>query len=480
MKKYDVAIVGFGPTGGTLANLLALQGFSILIIEKEKSFYPLPRAVHFDDEIMRVFQTIGITDKFLKHTIINKGTKFVNSKNRVVLDWPRPRSITENGWYPSYRFHQPDLERKLRRRLKDFKKVSIMQNTKVNSLKEEKNSVKIYIENINNNKISEIRAKYIIGCDGARSTIRKQIKAKFQNLGFTQKWAVVDLILKKNKKELPDRTIQYSNSKRPATYCRNVGKRRRWEFAINNNESEKKVLSNSYIWNFLKPWLKPSEALMERKTIYTFQSAISKKWKKGRVFLAGDAAHLMPPFMGQGMCAGVRDASNLAWKIAYCLKNNHSEKLLNTYQSERYSNVIEYIKTTVKMGEFVNAVGTSNITGEVSSTPNGQKSMKSIKPKLGKGLGKINDKNRGKIFPQFKLKNGKSLDNKFFDKPLLIISPKYKKKLPKKVNYIISNTVKGLNEYMLNLKIDAFVVRPDRFILNSINLNKFDNLKKII
>ena len=480
MKKYDVAIVGFGPTGGTLANLLALQGFSILIIEKEKSFYPLPRAVHFDDEIMRVFQTIGITDKFLKHTIINKGTKFVNSKNQVVLDWPRPRSITENGWYPSYRFHQPDLERKLRRRLKDFKKVSVMQNTKVNSLKEEKNSVKICIENINNNKISEIRAKYIIGCDGARSTIRKQIKAKFQNLGFTQKWAVVDLILKKNKKELPDRTIQYSNSKRPATYCRNVGKRRRWEFAINNAESEKKVLSNSYIWNFLKPWLKPSEASLERKTIYTFQSAISKKWKKGRVFLAGDAAHLMPPFMGQGMCAGVRDASNLAWKIAYCLKNNHSEKLLNTYQSERYSNVIEYIKTTVKMGEFVNAVGTSNITGEVSSTQNGQKSMKSIKPKLGKGLGKINDKNRGKIFPQFKLKNGKSLDNKFFDKPLLIISSKYKKKLPKKINYINSNTAKGLNEYMLNLKIDAFVVRPDRFILNSINLNKFDNLKKII
>ena len=480
MKKYDVVIVGFGPTGGTLANLLALQGFSILIIEKEKSFYPLPRAVHFDDEIMRVFQTIGITDKFLKHTIINKGTKFVNSKNQVVLDWPRPRSITENGWYPSYRFHQPDLERKLRRRLKDFKKVSVMQSTKVNSLKEEKSSVKIFIENINNNKISEIRAKYIIGCDGARSTIRKQIKAKFQNLGFTQKWAVVDLILKKNKKELPDRTIQYSNSKRPATYCRNVGKRRRWEFAINNAESEKKVLSNSYIWNFLKPWLKPSEALMERKTIYTFQSAISKKWKKGRVFLAGDAAHLMPPFMGQGMCAGVRDASNLAWKIAYCLKNNHSEKLLNTYQSERYSNVIEYIKTTVKMGEFVNAVGTSNITGEVSSTQNGQKSMKSIKPKLGKGLGKINDKNRGKIFPQFKLKNGKSLDNKFFDKPLLIISSKYKKKLPKKINYINSNTAKGLNEYMLNLKIDAFVVRPDRFILKSINLNKFDNLKKII
>ena len=185
MKKYDVVIIGFGPTGGTLANLLALHGFSILIVEKEKSFYPLPRAVHFDDEIMRVFQTIGITDKFLKHTIINKGTKFVNSKNKVLLDWPRPRSVTENGWYPSYRFNQPDLERKLRSRLKDFKKVFTMQNTKVTSLKEDKKSVKIFLEDVNSKKIKEVTSKYVIGCDGANSTIRKQIKAKFKNLGFT-------------------------------------------------------------------------------------------------------------------------------------------------------------------------------------------------------------------------------------------------------------------------------------------------------
>ena len=119
MKKYDVVIVGLGPTGGTLANLLALNGFSILILEREKSIYSLPRAVHFDDEIMRVFQTIGITKKFLKNTIINKGTKFVNSEGKVLLDWPRPRSITENGWYPSYRFHQPDLERNLRNQLRE-------------------------------------------------------------------------------------------------------------------------------------------------------------------------------------------------------------------------------------------------------------------------------------------------------------------------------------------------------------------------
>ena len=116
MKEYDVTIIGLGPTGATLANLIALNGFSILILEREKSHYNLPRAVHFDDEVMRVFQTIGITKDFLKYTIINKGTKFVNSKGKIVLDWPRPRKITENGWYPSYRFNQPDLERQLRKK----------------------------------------------------------------------------------------------------------------------------------------------------------------------------------------------------------------------------------------------------------------------------------------------------------------------------------------------------------------------------
>ena len=471
MKKYDVLIVGLGPTGGTLANLLALHGFSILIVEKEKSFYPLPRAVHFDDEIMRVFQTIGITKKFLKHTIINKGTKFVNSKNKEVLDWPRPRAVTENGWYPSYRFHQPDLERKLRGRLKDFRKVAIMHNTEVMKLKANKDIVKVSLKNFKNKKINEVVSKYVVGCDGARSTVREQIGSKFKNLGFTQKWAVVDLILKKEKKELPDRTIQYSNPKRPATYCRNVGKRRRWEFAIRNNESEKQVMSNSYIWNFLKPWLKPKDAVMERKTIYTFQSAISMKWSKGRVFLAGDAAHLMPPFMGQGMCAGIRDVSNLAWKIAHCLKNEHSEKLLNTYQSERFSNVKEYIKTTVKMGEFVNAVGTSNITGKVSSSPDGQKSMKSIKPKLGKGLGKIKDKFRGKIFPQF-INNGNNLDVKFSKKPLLLLSSNYKKSLPKKINFYKNKSNKKLSQFFKNTNCEGFIIRPDRFILGSIKNSK--------
>ncbi len=472
MKQFDVTIVGLGPAGGTLANLLAMHDLSILILDREKSFYPLPRAVHFDDEIMRVFQTIGITKEFLKHTIINKGTKFVNSKDKVILDWPRPKKITDNGWYPSYRFHQPDLEKKLRKKLKNYKKVSIEQNSEVIKIKNSKNHVDITYLNINNHKDYLVRSKYVIGCDGANSITRKQIKTKMDNLGFTQKWAVVDLILKKKKNNLPDRTIQYSNPKQPATYCRNVGRRRRWEFAIKKNHSDKKVLSDNYIWNFLKPWLNKSEAIIERKTIYTFESAIARKWRKGRVFIAGDAAHLMPPFMGQGMCAGIRDASNLAWKIANCIRNKFDDKLLNTYQSERSLNVKEYIETTMRMGEFVNAVESIQITDNIKSDNKGIKSMQSIKPKLGKGLGNLNDKNRGKTFPQFKLKNNKTLDDHFSKKGIIILSSEIKPRNLKNYFLLKAKKLNNVSKYLKNINSKAILVRPDRFILASARSNK--------
>ena len=479
MKQYDVIIVGLGPTGGTLANLLALNGFSILILEREKDLYALPRAVHFDDEIMRVFQTIGITKKFLKNTIINKGTKFVNSNGKVLLDWPRPKSITENGWYPSYRFHQPDLEKNLRNRLKNFKKVKLMQNTEVIKINNRKESVDLLYKS--KNKLQKVRSKYVVGCDGAKSTTREQMGSVLDNLGFTQKWAVVDLILKKNKNNLPDRTIQYSNSERPATYCRNVGKRRRWEFAIRDNEDEKEILSDEYIWNFLNPWLKPKDAYLERKAIYIFQSAIARKWRKGRIFIAGDAAHLMPPFMGQGMCAGIRDVSNLAWKISWCIKKNHDEKFLDTYQTERFSNAKEYIETTMRMGEFVNAVGSENITDNISYGPGGTKSMQSIKPKLGVGLGSNKDKNRGKIFPQLKMKNGKTLDEKFSKSPLLLTSSKLSKKISlNKIHSITDKEIKGLSDLLKSYNAKAIVVRPDRFILKTFKeLKDFNQIESL-
>ena len=174
--------------------------------------------------------------------------------------------------------------------------------------------------------------------------------------------------------------------------------------------------------------------------------------------------------MGQGMCAGIRDASNLAWKISLCIKNKHSEKFLDTYQTERFSNAKEYIETTMRMGEFVNAVGSENITDNISSGPDGTKSMQSIKPRLGIGLGSNNDKNRGKIFPQLKMKNGKTLDEKFSKLPLLIRSSKLNKKNSfKKIKSISDKNIKGLSDLLKTYRAKAIIVRPDRFILKTCN-----------
>lgn len=472
-KNFDVVIVGLGPVGATLANLLAMNDLSVLILEKEAGLYDLPRAVHFDDEVMRVFNTIGIAKGLSKKLIINKGTKFIDEKGKILLDWPRPKIITENGWFPSYRFHQPDLERSLRYKLKKFSKVKILQNSEVYGTINHENFTTVSFRNTRTDKNYSVRSQYVIGCDGANSFIRKHIKSELEHLGFEQRWVVIDLILNKNKNNLPDRTIQYCNTNRPATYCRNVGKRRRWEIALKDNESPEKFFNEKTLWQFLSQWVLPSEAKIERKTIYTFQSAIAKQWRRGRLFLVGDAAHLTPPFMGQGMCAGIRDASNLAWKISICCKRGNNEKLLDSYQTERSSNVRDYIQTAMKMGELLNSIGGSKVADTVFIQPDGTIKMNTIKPRLGKGLGDCTDVNRGKVFPSLNKDFRNDIDNLYSVKPILITNKKIDKKQIKigVLDHIEMPEVKTL---LKKFGTSSLIVRPDRFILAS---TKSDDLK---
>jgi len=468
--EYDIIIVGLGPTGGTLANLLALNNLSVLVLEKEASIYNLPRAVHFDDEIMRVFNTIGIKNKLSKKLIINKGTKFIDQDENLILDWPRPKVITENGFYPSYRFHQPDLERCLRSTLKNFKKVCIKQNANVEKITSKKDFVEVCYMDTNSKKKYELKAKYIVGCDGGRSFVRQQINSDMEDLGFKQKWVVIDVILKSRNNSLPDRTIQYCNSDRPATYCRNVGRRRRWEVALKNNEDFETFFEEKNLWNFLSQWVQKDEVDIERKAIYTFESAIAEKWKHERIFLAGDAAHLTPPFMGQGMCAGIRDVSNLAWKLSSSCIFGHNEKLLQSYQTERSPNVRDYINTTMKMGELLNAIGNANVSDTVFMQPDGSIKMDTIKPGLGNCLGSEQDINKGKTFPFIKLDDGSYFDNLFENNVVLVADKKIIQRLKNiniKIPILSLNNFPELEKIFKKFKTEGLIIRPDRFILAS-------------
>lgn len=465
---HDVIIIGLGPTGATLANLLGICGLSVLIVEKEAQIYALPRAVHFDDEIMRVFQTIGIAPELADKVFINRGMRFVDRDHNLLLDWPRPQDLTDNGWNASYRFHQPDLEDVLRQALTRFDNIDIRLSHVAENLTEDGDLVTVHFRNTGTDEIHQATARYVVGCDGARSIVRGVIKTDMWQLGFEQRWLVTDVLLKRDMPELGDHTIQFCDPVRPVTYCRNPGNRRRWEFALLAEEDSTEMAQEESVWRLLDSWISRTDADIERSAVYTFKSEVAQDWKRGRLLLAGDAAHLTPPFMGQGMCAGIRDAANLAWKLALCCKGRAAATLLDSYQSERKPNVTEYIETAARLGALINRIGTGKATEPGTGLKDGSINMKTIQSRLGPGLGTSGNPRRGELFPQPRLNNGRALDDVIGYQPLLVVgnqSPGCN--LPDGLQIIRSADEPEIASVLNGMGSKAVLIRPDRYVLDS-------------
>ena len=315
---YDVIVVGLGPTGATLANILGGYGLNVLVLEREAGVYPLPRAVHFDDEAMRVFQSIGLSDDIVDDVRVNVGTKFVDKNQNLLLDWSRPQEIGPLGWYPSYRFHQPDLEARLNAGIATHDNVMVMRSATVTGI--EMDDAGVTVSFSKDGASFNERAAYVVGSDGARSVVRAAIGGEWEDLGFKERWLVVDVQLTADRSDLGDYTIQTCDRARPTTYVRCPRDWRRWEISLLPHETPEDVTQDEFIWTNVRPAITPDEGEVRRKAVYHFESKLAEKWRSGRAFVAGDAAHLMPPFMGQGMCTGIRDAANLGWKLVAVLK----------------------------------------------------------------------------------------------------------------------------------------------------------------
>ncbi len=458
MPDYDVSIVGLGPTGAVLAALLADMGCSVLVLDREADIYDLPRAVHFDDEIMRVLQWIGVADSYQDQVLVNKGMRFVDSAGNLLLDWPRPQHITSNGWHASYRFHQPDLEHALHKALQQRKNVRILRSHLVEQVYDRGDKVRLRYRNRLDDTVHETDAKFVVGCDGANSTVRKAMDTKMEALGFEQRWLVADIMLSKEMPELGDHTLQYCDAQTPSTYCRNVGLRRRWEFALSESESDADASREDGIWDRLSRWLSPGDALIERSAIYTFKSEVSQDWVRGRLMIAGDAAHLTPPFMGQGLCAGIRDAANLAWKLALCCRTGEAG-LLQSYHSERKPVAIEYIQTAVRLGELINRMGSSGKAVE-------PRTMTSPETRLGEGLGNNSDRFRGLLFPQLILSNGQRMDDEVGHAAVLIVSEPFSvPETAPNLRILQTHNEPSLDQELRAIGACAVLVRPDKRIL---------------
>ena len=474
-NDIDVAIIGCGPVGALLANLLGLQGVKTLVVDREAAIYHLPRAVHFDDEVMRLLQTVGLAEAMLPLVHVSPGMKFVSDNGRLLLDWPRPQERGPQGWHASYRFHQPELERVLRDGLSRFPSVSLRYRTEVFAIDEEPDAVVVRYEDLATGGLATRRARYVVGCDGARSLVRRLIGAPMEDLGFHEVWLVVDAILKRPRPDLGDWSVQYCNRQRPATYVRGTGDRRRWEIAVLPGEDGAAISQTEKVFELLKPWVGPEDVELERSAVYSFHSAIATRWRKGRLMIAGDSAHLTPPFLGQGMCAGMRDAGNLAWKLGRVLRGRNDEGLLDTYQAERAPHVREYIELAVRLGGLINTKAMeAAVPGAVIEGGEAAR-MSSIKPKLGPGLAAGWNGPARQIAPQPHLANGARLDDRVGYRFAALMRPDFAASLPAEIVerladrdvMVVADDAPEQQAWLQAADAPAVLVRPDRYVLGA-------------
>ncbi|WP_299807993.1 bifunctional 3-(3-hydroxy-phenyl)propionate/3-hydroxycinnamic acid hydroxylase [Tardiphaga sp.] len=468
----DVAIVGLGPVGATLALLLGQAGLSVVVLEREAEPYTLPRAVHFDDEVMRVLQTIGVADEVLPHTHLSPGMLFVDAAGRRLLDWSRAMNIGPQGWHESYRFHQPDLERILRRKLSTAPSVTVLARRDVFAIDQDPDGATLRFEDLASGQLESVRARYVVGCDGARSLVRRLIGSTSVDLGFHERWLVIDCLLKRDKPELGEHSIQFCEPERPATYVRGVGQRRRWEITAKDSESNAALMEPAKIWQLLSRWITPEDADIERAAVYMFHSVVARKWRHERLLIAGDSAHQTPPFLGQGLCAGIRDASNLAWKLAAVIRGGAPGTLLDSYPSERIPHVTEYIELAVRLGGLINTRAVERALPGASAGDEPVR-MSSIKPSLGRGLALSSERPVGTPAPQPRMPDGRLFDDRVGYGFALIARASdaaaddalRRQCQQQGVAFVAADEAGPLQAWLDQAGISAALVRPDRYVL---------------
>jgi 3-(3-hydroxy-phenyl)propionate hydroxylase len=463
---HDVAIIGCGPAGATLANLLAQRGLSVLVLEREAEIYSLPRAIHFDGECMRVFQAIGVAEALRPQLLVSPGMKFVDADEQVLIDWSRPQQVGPQGWHASYRFHQPVLEGVLRQRMAAHANIDLRLRHELFAIEPQADGVRLRVEDMRNGHLYETSARYVVGCDGARSLVRRFMGTELDDLQSHERWLVLDVLLKRPRPDLGDHSIQFCDPRRPSTYVRGVGERRRWELMLMPGDDPATITRPENVWPLLSRWVTPDDATLERPAVYTFHSVVARGWRQGRLLIAGDAAHQTPPFMGQGMCAGVRDVANLAWKLADVLQGAAPESLLDSYETERSPHVREFIETAVRLGAIIQATDPALVerrNAEMAASP---QVFTTPQPALGPGAhdgGAV----AGRIAPQAVFDDGSRQDDAVGYRFALVVRPDLVDTATAWTGRraVVLAAVPGpLQTWLEGLACAAVLLRPDRYV----------------
>lgn len=358
----DVVIIGCGPVGSLAANLLARAGLSVTVLERETALHPLPRAVHLDHEMLRLFQSAGVIDRVLPDMHETDGHLHVGADGGVIrymgtVGAPRPF-----GWANDYFFYQPELEAHLREGFADSASARLCLGASVTGLEQDADGVTVRYTS--EDGAQSVRARWAIGCDGARSAVRKALGVQLDDLDFEEPWLVVDAEVDgpvafppvagvPEGADLQRLSVMMCDPKRPATVVPGRGNHRRWEFMLLPGEDDQAMMAPETVSALVGAWLGGVPHRIVRAATYRFHGLVAEQWQVGRVFLAGDAAHQTPPFFGQGMCHGLRDVANLAWKMAAIVRDGAAPALLETYQPERDPHVRAVIGAAVAAGRYI-------------------------------------------------------------------------------------------------------------------------------
>jgi len=347
MEEYDVAVIGYGPTGMTLAALLGQRGHRVLVLERYTGLYNLPRAACFDDEVMRTFQKLGLSEEIGRGAVVQRDYDWINADGEtlVELTYTDPAPC---GWAQLYMMFQPHVEDVLDRHDKALPTVSVRQGVTVTALIQDDAGVTLRGTSEGGGDIS-VRAAFVVGADGGSGFARRVVSEAVEDYGFQENWLVCDFRMHRAVAGLP-MFRQVCDPAQPTSIVRIGPHHHRFSFMLNPGETREEATRPGRVWDRVARYLTPADAELIRAVNYVFRSRIAGRWRQGRVLLAGDAAHEMPPFLAQGMCSGIRDSHNIAWKLDLVLTGQAHPDILDTYQQEREPHVRFITERAIELG----------------------------------------------------------------------------------------------------------------------------------